>query len=66
MQWNIDGCPIITGAAASLLSQNPDIYKMPRNRARLDAIEQLLFNNCTTRGFGPRFEGHGMPDLGKV
>jgi hypothetical protein len=58
--------PVVTGAVASLLSQNPSIYYMPRNRARSDAIEQLLFNNCITRGFGPRFEGHGMPDPRKV
>ena len=58
--------PVISGAAASLLSQNPDIYRMPRNRYRSNAIEQLLINNCITRGFGPRFEGHGMPDPSKV
>jgi len=58
--------PVVTGAAASLLSRNPNIYNMPRNRARSDAIEQLLFNNCTTRGFGPKYEGRGMPDPAKV
>lgn len=39
--------------------------QMPRDRAGLDAIEQLLLANCVKRGFGPRFEGHGMPDLGE-
>ena len=58
--------PVVSGAAACLLSQNPDIYDMPRNRARSDAIEQLLYNNCVLRGFGPIFEGDGMPDPGKV
>ena len=58
--------PVISGAAASLLSQNPSIYKLPRNRARSVAIEKLLFKNCTIRGFGRRFEGYGMPDPRKV
>jgi subtilisin len=58
--------PIVTGAAASLLSQRPDIYNMPRNRARSDAIEKLLLDNCVKRGFGPKFEGSGMPDPRKV
>ncbi len=58
--------PVVTGAAASLLSQRPNIYNMPRNRARSDAIEKLLFDNCVKRGFGPTYEGHGMPDPAKV
>jgi len=58
--------PVVTGAAASLLSQNPQIYNMPRNRKRSDAIEELLFENCTRRGFGKIYEGRGMPDPGKV
>jgi len=58
--------PVVTGAAASLLSQRLDIFSMPRNRARSDAIEQLLLSNCITRGFVPEYEGRGMPDPGKV
>ncbi len=58
--------PIVTGAAASLLSQRPDIYNMPRNRDRSDAIEKLLADNCVKRGFGPRYEGRGMPDPRKL
>jgi subtilisin len=58
--------PVVAGAAASLLSQNRDIYKMPRNRARSDAIEKLLLVNCIKRGFGPEYEGFGMPDPAKV
>jgi subtilisin family serine protease len=54
--------PVVTGAAASLLSRRPDIYILPRNRARAEKIEQLLFENCIRRGFPPTFEGHGMPD----
>ena len=58
--------PVVTGAAASLLSQRPDIYIKSRNRARAEEIEQLLFKNSITRGFPPTFEGHGMPDPAKV
>lgn len=58
--------PVVTGAAASLLSQTPGIYNMRRDCARSDAVEKLLFDNCLSRGFGPAFEGHGMPDPAKV
>jgi hypothetical protein len=37
--------PVVTGAIASLLSRRPDICGMPRNRARSDAIRQLLIDN---------------------
>ena len=58
--------PVVTGAIASLLSQRPDIYNMPRNRARSDAIVELLITNCVKRGFGKEYEGYGMPDPEKV
>ena len=54
--------PIVAGAAACLLSRNPHIYVMPRNRARSDALATLLQGACRTRGFGSDFEGHGLPD----
>ena len=58
--------PVVTGAAACLLSRDPNIYKMRRDRARSDAIERLLLDNCIPRGFGPEFEGAGLPDPSKV
>lgn len=58
--------PVVTGAAASLLSQNRKIYDMHRDRARSAEIEQLLLNNCITRGFDLKYEGRGMPDPRKV
>ena len=59
--------PVVTGAIASLLSQNPDIYDQKnRDQARSDAIKKLLFDNCIPRGFKARFEGKGMPDPKKV
>ena len=58
--------PVVTGAVASLLSQKPGIFKPPRNLARSEAIEKLLFANCIRRGFKKNYEGHGMPDPDKV
>jgi subtilisin family serine protease len=54
--------PVVAGAAACLLSRNPHIYVMPRNRYRSDALEGLVRGACRARGFGSLFEGHGLPD----
>ena len=54
--------PVVAGAAACLLSRNPAIYAMPRDRARSDAIERILLMSCGRRGFGVVSEGYGMPD----
>ena len=54
--------PVVSGAAACLLSRNPNICGMPRDRARSDAIEKVLLANCIRRGFGMNYEGYGMPD----
>ena len=54
--------PVVAGATASLLSQNPTIFGMPRDRARSDAIRNLLLQNCVKFGFGAVYEGFGMPD----
>ena len=53
--------PVIAGAAACLLSQNPGIHGMMRDRTRSAAIERLLQTNCAQRGFGLVFEGFGLP-----
>lgn len=54
--------PVAAGAAACLLSRDAVVYSMPRTVARADAIQQLLLKNCSKRGFGPNFEGYGLPD----
>jgi len=54
--------PAVAGAAACLLSQNTNIYNMPRDAARAEALRNLLLNNCDKRGFGGQFEGIGLPD----
>ncbi|HEX8624157.1 MAG TPA: S8 family serine peptidase [Allosphingosinicella sp.] len=54
--------PVVAGAAACLLSQNPAVFAMPRNRSRSQAIYNLVVQNCARRHFGSTFEGFGMPD----
>ncbi len=54
--------PVVAGTVACLLSQNLNIVNMPRNRARSNAIERLLFTNCVKRYFGIDYEGFGLPD----
>jgi subtilisin len=54
-------CPAVTGALARLLSDNAKILKVRRDAPRSQAILQLLFTNCLPRGFGPDYEGHGLP-----
>ena len=54
-------CPAVTGAAARLLAGNPTVLAMPRDQARSDEIARLLFQAAPLIGFGPDFEGHGLP-----
>lgn len=58
--------PVVTGAAACLLSRDAVVRAMPRDAARSDAIARLLTANCTALGFGALFEGKGMPDPAKI
>ncbi len=58
--------PVVAGAAACLLSRDPVVFGMPRDRARSDTIERLLLSNCVRRNFGMQFEGFGLPDPTKV
>lgn len=54
--------PVAAGAAACLLSNDPVIYSMSRNRSRSDAIERLLQSHAVRRQFGTVYEGYGLPD----
>ena len=54
--------PVIAGAAACLLSRDPAVFGMTRDRKRGDAIEALLAKACAPRGFGSIYEGRGLPD----
>jgi len=52
-------CPAVTGAAARALSAT--ILKMKRNAARSAAMVSAIVATAQPLGFGPTFEGHGMP-----
>ncbi len=54
--------PVAAGAAACLLSRAPNVWNMPRDRARTEAIRALLLGAAGSRGFGSNYEGQGMPE----
>lgn len=53
-------CPAVTGAAARLLANAPDILNLPRDQNRAGAIVQLLASNAAPLGFGAIYEGRGL------
>ncbi|HEX3622674.1 MAG TPA: S8 family serine peptidase [Acidimicrobiales bacterium] len=54
-------CPAATGAAARALAGTP-VIKLKRNARRTEAIVKAVLASATSLGFGPTFEGHGLPD----
>jgi subtilisin len=56
-------CPAVTGFAAKLLSMvgHRNILNMRRDQARSDAMAQALLQAAKSLGFGPRYEGKGLP-----
>ena len=58
--------PVVCGTVACLLSRDPAVFGMARDATRSAAIETLLKDACNLRGFGPTFEGAGLPDPAKV
>ena len=54
--------PVAAGAAACLLSKQPTVFGMPRDRSRSNAIYNLLVQICVRRRFGSDYEGFGLPD----
>jgi subtilisin family serine protease len=56
--------PAVTGLAARLLSlpHNQGILKiLPRDRARSEKMAEILLGSARPLGFGPEFEGQGLP-----
>lgn len=53
--------PAVSGFAARLLSGRQDILNMPRTPARANALAQAVFGASKLMGFGPSFEGQGLP-----
>jgi hypothetical protein len=54
-------CPAATGAAARVIAGTP-VIKMKRNARRSEAIVKAVLPSAASLGFGPTFEGHGLPD----
>jgi len=53
-------CPAATGAAARAIAGTA-IIKMKRNTKRSDAIVKAVLASADSLGFGPTFEGLGLP-----
>jgi subtilisin len=54
-------CPAATGAAARAIAGTP-VMKMRRNARRSEAIVKAVLATAIPLGFGPTFEGLGLPD----
>jgi len=54
-------CPAVTGVAARLLAGDRRIVRMKRDQDRSDAIAKAVFAAARDLGFGPEFQGHGLP-----
>lgn len=55
--------PMISGIVAKLLSSNPSVQSMPRDRNRVVALTKLLFSYCKSKGFSIQQEGRGLPQF---
>jgi subtilisin family serine protease len=56
-------CPAVTGFAARLLAQLPDVLAMPRIQDRSDAVAKALLQSARDRGFPAELQGNGLPLL---
>jgi len=54
-------CPAAVGAAARALAGNSKVLKMKRNARRSEAIVKAVLASAKPLGFGPTFEGLGIP-----
>ena len=53
-------CPAVVGAAAKALATS-GLIRRRRNAARSDAMVKAVLSTAESLGFGPNFEGHGLP-----
>ncbi|HVF26686.1 MAG TPA: S8 family serine peptidase [Pyrinomonadaceae bacterium] len=54
-------CPVVSGCAASLLSQDSKLLKSKRDRQRSDKLVAKLAKSASSLGFAPDHVGKGMP-----
>ena len=53
--------PAVTGLAARLLAKNPNLFNAARDASRADAIVKMVLRSAKELGFGPDYEGRGLP-----
>lgn len=53
--------PAVTGLAARMLAKNPGLLNAARDATRADNIAKMVLQSCKKLGFGPNFEGQGLP-----
>jgi subtilisin family serine protease len=53
-------CAAATGAAARAIAGS-EVMGMKRDASRYEAIVKAVLGSATSLGFGPEFEGHGLP-----
>jgi len=53
-------CPVVTGMAARLFSEHPEVLALPATQARSEAMAKLLFSRAKPLGFGAHYEGYGL------
>lgn len=53
--------PAITGLTARLLAKQPNLTSAARDTSRADAIVKVVLQSTRILGFGPNYEGQGLP-----
>ncbi|MGX0134138.1 subtilisin [Cupriavidus metallidurans] len=54
-------CPVVSGFAAMLLENAPEVKGRERSPERLTDLKQLLYRACNSLGFGRSDVGSGLP-----
>jgi subtilisin len=53
-------CPAVTGCISALLSQQPEVLRMPLDANRTAAVTRLVLAKAIQQGLGSSLEGHGL------